>query len=333
MTFQKSFPLLIVAATLGACTTAAPNLKATATQGASLLAMGGGISVQAPRGFIEMCARRAELCDTAPKLTVASAPTVEPAAIQVAERETIKVETAATEQTWAVRAEVTQVEPREPIAGFNLGFDDKALQAALAADAAGGATGSVQPLRASTGDVTMVAPLMIEAPKAIVPAVAEKPAALIGDPPQALLDAVNRRVNGMVRQQSDWATYQVEELWNRPIVKGGFLAGDCEDIAIEKRQELIEAGVDPKRMFFAVVYRRDVGLHVLLMVSTERGDLALDSRSPWIEPWNKVPYVWVKRQLAENPREWVMVLPAGATPAAAPLRVADASAELMVASR
>ncbi len=340
MTFQKYFPLLLAATTLTACTTAPPNLKATVTRGASVLAMGSGMSVQAPRGFNEMCVRRAELCDAAQTLTTASSSNAESGADKVAKLETRAIEaSAAAEPTstpapalaWSARVEMTQVDFRKQTAGVNAKFDDEALQAALAAEAAGGATGSVEPVRTGATNMTMVAPLMIETPKSIVQAVAAGPTALITDPPQALLDAVNRRVNGMVRQQSDWATYQVEELWNRPIVTGGFLSGDCEDIAIEKRQELVEAGVDPKRMFFAVVYRRDVGLHVLLMVSTDRGDLALDSRSPWIEPWDKVPYIWVKRQLADNPREWVMVLPADAAPE--PMRMTDAPAQLIVASR
>lgn len=160
---------------------------------------------------------------------------------------------------------------------------------------------------------------------------AKPPIYTLMDPPKSLLDNVNRRVNANVRQQSDLATYKADDVWNRPIVADGLLSGDCEDLAIEKRQELIEAGVDPKSMFYAVVYRRDIGLHVLLVVSTSKGDLALDSRSPWIEPWNKVPYIWVKRQLAENPTQWAMVMQPGTR--SAPIHLADASDTLTLANR
>ena len=297
------------------------------------------MSVQAPRGFVEMCSRLPDLCDAGPALTLASAsaPAAEPVVTQVAQLESRKSDASDVvfEHTRASssgeRYETVRTSVRKQTVSASEAFGPEALQAALEAEAAGGATGSVEPVRAGVGpESAMVAPLKIEAPKPIVQVAAAKPVS-VGDPSQALLDTINRRVNGMVRQQSDWATYHVEELWNRPIAQGGFLAGDCEDIAIEKREELIEAGVDPKRLFFGVVYRHDIGLHVLLMVSTERGDLALDSRSPWIEAWNKVPYIWVKRQLAENQREWVMVAPAGAGPA--PMRVANASSEMMIATR
>lgn len=143
------------------------------------------------------------------------------------------------------------------------------------------------------------------------------------DPQMALLDTVNRSVNAKVRQQSDWTTHNTAEVWSRPVVNGGLLSGDCEDLAIEKRLQLIQAGVDPRSLFYAVVYRRDIGLHVLLIVSTSQGDLALDSRSPWIQPWNKVPYTWVKRQLPENPSQWAIVI----TPTShnSPLHLASAS--------
>lgn len=292
-----------------------------------MLAMGNAMRVQAPRGFTEMCARRPELCETSPRATAPSAIPVLASGAAAGEFTTERSNVSAAGD----RYEVAHANVRKQTVGVSEVFDPEALQAALAADAAGGVTGSVEPGRVNAGPAHMTPAVMIVDEAKPVARAAIARAAPSGDPPQALLEAVNRRVNGMVRQQSDWATYNVEELWNRPVVQGGFLSGDCEDIAIEKRQELIEAGVDPKRLFFGVVYRREIGLHVLLIVSTERGDLALDSRSPWIQAWNQVPYIWVKRQLVDKPTEWVMVTSAGQGPA--PRRVAVASSGLTATSR
>lgn len=327
MTFLKTFPLFFVAAALSGYASAETNLKASSLQVPSMSAMGNTMRVQAPRGFTEMCARKPELCETSPRMAASSAIPVAASTAAASEFTMDRGSTSAAGDPY----EVAHADVRKQAVGVSDVFDSEALQAALAADAAGGVTGSVEPGHVNAGSAqASPALLIVDGAKPVARAAITR-AAPSGDPPQALLDAVNRRVNGMVRQQSDWATYNVEELWNRPVVQGGFLSGDCEDIAIEKRQELIEAGVDPKRLFFGVVYRREIGLHVLLIVSTDRGDLALDSRSPWIQAWNQVPYIWVKRQLVDRPTEWVMVTSTG--PGSAPRRVASASPGAMVAAR
>jgi predicted transglutaminase-like cysteine proteinase len=178
----------------------------------------------------------------------------------------------------------------------------KFSQAALVSTAP--VVGEGIPVQAPRGFVQMCArdPDLCAAPKA------DAPLKVVAQDDQiALLDAVNRRVNTKVWQRSDWSTFKANEVWSRPVARSGILSGDCEDIAIEKRQQLIAAGLDPSAMFYAVVYRPDIGLHVLLVVSTPQGDLALDSRSPWVQPWDKVPYTWVKRQRTDNPNLWAMV--------------------------
>jgi predicted transglutaminase-like cysteine proteinase len=124
-----------------------------------------------------------------------------------------------------------------------------------------------------------------------------------------LLNIVNRKVNREVNQVSDRMSAGVEEQWNRPIETRSGLEGDCEDIAIEKRERLVASGFPEHDLFFAVVYRRDIGLHAVLVARTAGGDMVLDSRSPWIMEWNKTPYVWVKRQDPDSPMNWAMVVP------------------------
>jgi predicted transglutaminase-like cysteine proteinase len=118
-----------------------------------------------------------------------------------------------------------------------------------------------------------------------------------------LLNAVNRYVNGHVRQMTDWQAFGVEELWRRSGTGAGAV-GDCEDLAIEKRYELIAAGVPANRLRFAVVFRSDVGLHTVLVVHLETGDMVLDNRTPWVDSWQRAPYQWIAIQSAADPMRW-----------------------------
>ncbi len=121
-----------------------------------------------------------------------------------------------------------------------------------------------------------------------------------------MLERVDRYVNGNVRQATDMEVYGVEEYWNRSGVGPG-ARGDCEDLAIEKRMELIEQGYPAEDLFYAVAYRRDIGLHAVLVAHTEMGDLVLDSLSTYITLWSRAPYTWVKRQSQTSSMVWTMV--------------------------
>jgi predicted transglutaminase-like cysteine proteinase len=122
-------------------------------------------------------------------------------------------------------------------------------------------------------------------------------------PSLALVRQVNSWVNHGVIQQSDSLTYGVQEKWARSGVGIGS-RGDCEDLAIEKRLRLIEAGVAPERLRFAIVYSRRAGLHVLLLVETSLGPVALDSRRNRIIPASKAGYRWITIQDAQVPAIW-----------------------------
>ncbi len=128
-----------------------------------------------------------------------------------------------------------------------------------------------------------------------------------------LLQVVNREVNGQIHQRTDEETVHEEDRWQRPVLTSYGLAGDCEDIAIEKRVRLLDRGFPPQDLFFALVYRHDLGLHTVLVAHTGLGDYVLDSRSPWVTPWRQAPYVWVKRQSTLDPARWDMIYP-GSTP-------------------
>lgn len=116
-----------------------------------------------------------------------------------------------------------------------------------------------------------------------------------------LLRQVNSAVNRFTVKVAD-STAGSGDDWRRANGKG-----DCEDMAIEKRMRLVEAGFDPSRLFFAVAYRRGFGLHTLLIARLADGDRVLDSLSPHVLRWADVRYSWLRRQTTGNPLAWVRV--------------------------
>lgn len=118
-----------------------------------------------------------------------------------------------------------------------------------------------------------------------------------------LLKAVNLRVNRNVLQRSDMAIFGVDEYW-RVAGSARNAMGDCEDIALEKRAQLIAAGVPQDKLFFGVVYKRRVGLHTVLLVRTEAGDMVLDNLSDKVRKWHAGGYSWLRVQQPGKPMHW-----------------------------
>lgn len=89
----------------------------------------------------------------------------------------------------------------------------------------------------------------------------------------ALLASVNVHVNATGHYRAErvehWAPLS-EQQW----------IGDCEDFALEKRKELIAAGLDPKRAKVWVVVIDKADEHAVLVVD---GAYVLDLRSPIVE--------------------------------------------------
>lgn len=114
---------------------------------------------------------------------------------------------------------------------------------------------------------------------------------------------INAHVNATVKPVTDQDLYQVAEYWTYP---SGF--GDCEDIALEKRRELIAAGWAASTLMIAVVREKDGAGHAVLMVRTDRGDLILDNQDGMVLVWTETPYRYLKRQSQANPGQWVDIL-------------------------
>lgn len=111
---------------------------------------------------------------------------------------------------------------------------------------------------------------------------------------------INARFNQSVVPVTDQDLYHVAEFWTYP---NGY--GDCEDYALAKRRDLINAGWPASTLLMAVVRQTNGEGHAVLMVRTDRGDLVLDNQDGAISIWNQTPYKFIKRQSQANPGEWV----------------------------
>lgn len=116
----------------------------------------------------------------------------------------------------------------------------------------------------------------------------------------AELQETNNAVNASVAPVTDEDLYRVAEYWTYP---NG--AGDCEDYVLEKRRELIAKGWPASTLLMTVVRKQDGEGHAVLLVRTDRGDLALDNLDGEIHLWNETPYTYLKRQSQTDASRWV----------------------------
>ena len=130
----------------------------------------------------------------------------------------------------------------------------------------------------------------------------------------ATLAQVNRDVNSSIWQEEDEKHYGRAEYWTIPT--DGL--GDCEDIALTKREKLISAGMPEPALRIAVVTTRRGQSHALLTVATDRGDYVLDSLDDEVLAWSQADYTWIERQDPSRASGWVSLAPN--------TRVADAGA-------
>ena len=119
-----------------------------------------------------------------------------------------------------------------------------------------------------------------------------------------LLRRVNGRVNAAVRPAEDAATTGMQDYWSLPI--NG--RGDCEDYALLKKKELIDAGFKSDRLAITVVLDRNGKNHSVLMARLKAGDYVLDNLSGSVKPWESTGYTFIARQDFENQRVWKVIL-------------------------
>ena len=126
------------------------------------------------------------------------------------------------------------------------------------------------------------------------------PAVSLDDARWQQLLTVNAQINGTVVPVTDQDLYQTTEFWTYP---NGY--GDCEDYALAKRRELINAGWPASTLLLAVVKQANDEGHAVLMVRTDRGDLVLDNQVGSVDLWSATTYKFIKRQSQANAGQWV----------------------------
>lgn len=122
------------------------------------------------------------------------------------------------------------------------------------------------------------------------------------------LVAVNAAVNLSVTAATDEEIFGRPEVWAYPGQKG-----DCEDLALLKRRDLIESGWPAGDLLMTVVRKMNGEGHAVLTVTTDRGDLILDNLQPRVLVWTDTDYQYIKRQSEFNSGQWTAIDDARAT--------------------
>ncbi|MDU8945516.1 transglutaminase-like cysteine peptidase [Ovoidimarina sediminis] len=118
-----------------------------------------------------------------------------------------------------------------------------------------------------------------------------------------LAKRLSQDINRRVRPVEDIRQYKKEEYWALPTVRGG----DCEDVALLKKKELIARGVAPERLLMATVMSRRTGPHAVLVLRLASGDYILDSVTATVKLWHRTGYTFLKVQNPDSPETWVRV--------------------------
>lgn len=122
-----------------------------------------------------------------------------------------------------------------------------------------------------------------------------------------LAELINRRINSTVRQIEDIDQYRRNEYWTLPTARGG----DCEDLALLKKAELIRNGLPPDRLLLATVLDRKRNNHAVLVLRTGNGDYVLDSLTSQMLHWSRTSYSFLKLQDPRAPERWTAILAGG----------------------
>ena len=125
-----------------------------------------------------------------------------------------------------------------------------------------------------------------------------------------LLRTVTARVNAAIEPVSNldhWGT--LADHWDYPTDG----KGDCKIYALEKRRQLIEAGVPRQALLMTIVRDHDNMGHAILTVRTDKGDFILDNLTDDVRAWAATGYRFVKRQSQEDPNVWLSIAPGADT--------------------
>lgn len=117
-----------------------------------------------------------------------------------------------------------------------------------------------------------------------------------------IVKSINSKVNRKISPVEDKALYNVNEYWALPE-RG---KGDCEDYALQKKYELINAGISPDRLFISIVLDGKKA-HAILIFRGGDGDYVLDNMTSRILPWNEMKYVPIMMQNPSDLKAWAII--------------------------
>ncbi|MDV7144275.1 transglutaminase-like cysteine peptidase [Tropicimonas sp. TH_r6] len=114
---------------------------------------------------------------------------------------------------------------------------------------------------------------------------------------------VSRLVNRGTPSISDDRQYKVEDHWTLPSRRGG----DCEDLALLKKQQMISHGIAPERLLLTTVLDTRGGPHAVLVFRTDLGDYVIDNLTDAVRPWDRTGYTFLRMQDPSTPSRWIHV--------------------------
>ena len=117
------------------------------------------------------------------------------------------------------------------------------------------------------------------------------------------LERVNASVNRRIAQRDDGPDGNRSDRWQSALT-----AGDCEDLAIRKKSELLALGWSPSSLLLTVARMPRTGTgHTVLTVRTSEGDLILDSLDNRVRPWSRTRYDYFARQSQDTHGKWEQI--------------------------
>jgi predicted transglutaminase-like cysteine proteinase len=146
---------------------------------------------------------------------------------------------------------------------------------------------------------------------------------------QIELDADTLELLKQVNHSVNEAIIPIAKTYGSNLGDGWAIApemGDCNDYAVTKRHELLAKGLPAKALRLSVVKTPEGIGHLVLVVTTTKGDLVLDNLSQAIRPWQSIGYQWLKIQSASDSKFWYEIKMPVATASAKPetkIRLAD----------
>jgi predicted transglutaminase-like cysteine proteinase len=116
------------------------------------------------------------------------------------------------------------------------------------------------------------------------------------------LNSINNQVNSAHEYQNDQSGYNIGDYW---AIMGAGEKGDCEDFTLTKMDELINAGWSASNLQIALCYTETGGYHAVLLIrSSNMGNLILDNRYTNVRDQSALPYAWDRVQVAGS--DWAL---------------------------